>query len=889
MMFSAHTLHVLHVVLRDTLIFLIVLFLALFAWLKYGIHTDHFQVGQYEIDGLYIKLDKKLTLRADKIILPETKRKPSFENIDKTFDKIKYLFTYFDYIELDEIDFKNNKLKFLFVDNILYITSDDYEIAGNIERQGKKLIADISLLYIKKEKINIVGKLKYFLNKDRLETEGEFEAYHIKGNFAAFKEGDSVSFAIKSDAFSDLKTVTDKLPIKEIVKGWIADKIRAKEYKLNSLVGKAQIVNNALKMDFNALLGDATLRHVKIRYKDELDPVIAQEVKLLYKNRALYFDIKKPTYKDRDLDGSKVSISNMKKGKIALLHLDLLVKSEIDEAVHEILRAYHLNIPVTEKGKAVSADINLTIPLKKKYKSLEEKAKHKVKALIDIQLSEGDVSINNIFKLPVLGGQVHYDQGIIALKNIHVKEKWYEGFVNGKIYLKPKKADLKLQVKHFHLGNSKDTYFDLKNKDLALKIDYGKHILEIPTLKIKIVRSEKEFKIQLLDLKTITPYLKKMDIEIDGGKLDIVTKDFKTYTYTGTLKRNSCFFYDRNDICHTRVPCKGKISKNEFIFQAFNDRLYINVVKSIMRVNNLNIDLKEFFDSREKNMRASTSSRKRKTIHIIGKKSKIRYKEYTLVTDNYNIKITPNGDITAVGNLGKDKVKFVKRGKNITIEALRIKDRLLHPLINFRGLHNGRYSFKSHGNPNKTMYGEIIIEGGVMRDFKAYNNTLAFINTLPALATLNNPGFSKKGFMIKHGIAKYRKIKNKIIFDTIHIEGTSASIVGKGVIDLKKKTINMNLAIQTARELGKVVGSIPVLGYILMGEDKSMTVGLKITGSLSKPVVKTSATKELLKLPLDLIKRTFQSPAHITNQPSKPKKKPLLNIKKPDLFNRVAP
>jgi len=889
-MFSAHTLHVLHVVLRDTLILLVILSLALFAWLKYGIHTDHFKVGQYEIDGLYIKLDKKLTLRADKIILPETKRKPSFENIDKTFDQIKYLFSYFDYIELDEIDFKNNKLKFLFVDNILYITSDDYEIAGNIERKGKKLVADISLLYIKKEKINIIGKLKYFLNKDRLETEGEFEAYNIKGNFAAFKDDDSVSFAVKSDVFSDLKTLTDKLPIKEIVKSWIAEKITAKEYKLNSLVGKATIVDNALKIDFNALRGDATLRQVKIRYKDELDPVTAKEVKLVYKKRALYFDLEKPVYKGRDLEGSRVSISNMKKGKIALLHLDLHVKSEVDEVVQEILRSYHLTIPVTQKGKTVSADINLTIPLKKKYKSPEEKAKHKIKARIDIQLPKGNVSINKVVKLPVLGGYVHYDQGIVVLKNIHVKEKWYEGIVNGKIYLKKKKADLKLKVKHFHLGGEKDTYFDLKNKDLVVKIDYKKHIIEIPTLDIKMVRSDKNFTIHLLDLKRIKPYLKKMDIQIDGGTLDITTKDFKTYTYTGILKRNSCFFYDKNNVCHTRVPCKGKVSPKEFIFKAFNDRLYIDIVKAAMRVHDLNIDLKAFFESREKNMRSAASSGKKKTIRITGKKSKLRYEDYTLVTDKYMINITPNGNINAVGNLGKDRVRLVKKGKNITIEALRIRDRLLHPLINFNGLHNGHYTFKAYGDPDKLMHGEVMIEGGVMRDFKAYNNTLAFINTLPALATLHNPGFSKKGFMIKKGVAKYRKIKNRIIFDMIHIEGTSASIVGKGEIDLKKKTININLAIQTARELGKVVGSLPLLGYILMGDDKSMTVGLKITGPLSKPVVKTSATKELLTLPLDLIKRTLQSPAHIFNQPKKPKKKPLSNIKKePEVFNKVAP
>ncbi len=887
-MFSAHTIHVLHVVLRDTLIFLIVLCLALFAWLKYGIHADSLKVGRYEIDGLYIKLDKKLTLQADKIILPETKANPSFDNIDETFDKIKYLFTYFDYIELDEIDFENNKLKFLFADNILYITSDDYEIAGNIERKGKKLVADISLFYIKKEKINIVGKLKYFLSKDRLETEGRFEAYNITGNFAAFKDGNAVSFAVKSDTFSDLKTLTAKLPVKDIVKSWIADKITAKEYKLHSLLGKARIVDNALKIDFNTLRGDATLHDVKIRYKDDLDPVIAKEVRLTYKNSALYFDLKEPVYKDRDMEGSKVSITNMKKGKIALLHLDLHVKCEADEVVQKILRSYKLNIPVTQKGKAVSADINLTIPLKKKFKSPEEKARQKIKTLIDIRLAQGDVTINNI-TLPVSGGDIHYEQGTVVLKNIHVKEKWYESNVDGKIDLKNKKADLKLHAKYLHFGSPKERYFDLKNKDLTVKIDYRKHIIEIPTLAVKIVRNNKNYTIQLQNLKTIIPYLKKMDIQIDGGKLDIVTKDFKTYTFSGRLKRNACFFYDKNNVCHTQVPCKGKVSKNEFIFQAFNNRLNIDLFKAIMKVNNLNIDLKAFFDAREKTMHSNKALTNRKTIRIFGKKSKVRYTDYTLITDKYTMTITPNGNINAVGNLGKDKVKFFKRGKNLTIEALRIQDRLLHPLINFSGLHDGRYTFKSHGDPDKIMYGEIIIEGGVMRDFKAYNNTLAFINTLPALATLHDPGYSKKGFMIKKGIAKYRKIGQKIIFDSIYIEGTSASIVGKGEIDMKKKTINMNMAIQTARELGKVVGSIPVLGYILMGEDKSMTVGLKITGPLSKPVVKTSATKELLKLPLDLIKRTLQSPAHITNQAAKPGKQPESKSKKPEPFNRVAP
>jgi hypothetical protein len=235
--------------------------------------------------------------------------------------------------------------------------------------------------------------------------------------------------------------------------------------------------------------------------------------------------------------------------------------------------------------------------------------------------------------------------------------------------------------------------------------------------------------------------------------------------------------------------------------------------------------------------------------------------------DSYDIDVKANGDFKAIGSASGDIIKFSKKKDIVSLRALRIKDKVFHPLIDFNGLHEGRYSLKSSGNFEGTMKGEIIVEGGVMKDFKAYNNTLAFINTLPALASLQNPGYSTKGFTIEEAVSEYRMIKRDvIIFDSIYIKGSSATIVGKGVIDLKNRTIRMDLAIRTARELGKYVGSVPILGYILMGKDKSMTIGLKIRGTLDNPKVSTSAAKEVLRLPLDLIKRTFESPGQLINK-----------------------
>ena len=865
-------------VLRDTLIFLIVLFVALFTWLIVGIHADKLTFGKYEIDGLYIKLDKKLTLKANNIVIPQSKEDPSFNNVDKTFDYIKYLFTFFHYIELERVDFKNNHFKFIFADNVLYITSDDYEIAGNIERVGQRLIADVSLLYIKKENINIVGKLTYFLQKDRLETEGAFDAYNIKGNFAAFKEDDLVSFAVKSDTFSDLKTLIDKTTLHPTIKSWTVDKVQAKRYRLYSLVGKGNVANNKFKMDLDSLRGEALVEDVKIYYKEKLAPVLAESLILTYKDGGLYFDLKHPKYKDRDLNGSKVSIVDLTGGKLPRLILDLHIRSVIDSVVHKILKAYNLQIPVSQKGSMAKVDVKIDIPLKKSAK--------KTSVFVNVNLWKGDVYIDKI-KLPVLKGNVQFDKGFVTLKDVDLKETWYEGRANGKIDLKAKKMNLKFKAKQITIGEGKEKFFVLKNKELPFTLDYSKNIVaRLPTLKLKMMTRPEDMLLQIADIGKIKPYIKDLGLKVSGGNLDIMTKDFETYTFKGLLHRDSCFFYEKDNVCLTRVSCSGTITKKGIEFYAFNKRLHFNEDRSQVKLKNLNIDLKEFLSSEMK----TKKNKSKKTYVITGKNSKLRYDEYTLLTDNYNIKIKPNGNINAKGSLDGNSVSLIKNGKQFSIQALRMTDKMLHPLINFDGLKRGRYTYKSSGDPEKVMKGKVIIEGGVMSDFKAYNNTLAFINTVPALATLSSPGFSSKGFKIEEGVAEYRKIGDRIIFDSIYIRGKSATIVGKGKLDLKKRTINMNMAVQTAREFGKVVGSIPLLGYILMGEDKSMTVGLKITGSLDKPKVATSATKEILSLPFDIIKRTLQAPAHaIKKKEPKPKKEPLINIKKLEIFNKVTP
>lgn len=857
-MFSAHAIHVL---LRNTLIFLIVLVIALFMWLLAGIKFDTFKVADYHVDGLYIKLDKKLILKAENVIVPQSKADPSFDNIPETLERVKYILTFFDSIELKSIRFNNNIMSIKFKDDFLELSSKDYEIIGSVRREGEMLKATIPLLSVKEHNLTMSGKFTYDLNEEILSTEGFFRLYDASGRFNARKDGNKIDFGLNSDTFKDLKSIIEKFDLTEGVRSWVVDKVKADNYKLLSLTGKGTAENSTFKMDFDALKGEILFSGTKIHFKEDLPPVLAPSLLLSYHNGGLYFDLKEPTYEGISLNGSKVSILNLLNSHTNL-KLKIRASNRFDTTMQNLIKAYDIVLPLDQKSGKVNVLFMADISLKNRYKDF----------FVNVDFNRGDLFLGKV-KLPVLKGNVQYKKGWITLNNITLKDTLYKGSLNGKLDVQKKKADLIFDAKRIIIGDEKETFFILNNTTLPFELNYENNIdVVIPKLSMKLTSDANITVIQFNDLNKIKDYLPDPGPLENGGKVDIKTKDFKTYMFQGILKRRSCFLYEKNDKCKTRVPFEAKLTPKDLDFYAFNKRFYYNKANSRIKLRNLNFDLKKFLNIAKKKAKREKSKKKdkvkkAKSLIVLGKNSQLRYGNYSLVTDSYDVEVKPNGDIKAIGSSSGDIIKFSKKKDIFSMQALRIQDKALHPLINFKGLQHGRYTLKLLGNPNKTMNGEIIIEGGVMKDFKAYNNTLAFINTIPALASLQNPGYSDKGFTIEEGVAEYRMVKqDKIIFDSIYIKGTSATIAGTGEIDLQKKTIDLNLAIQSAREVGKLVGSLPLVGYILMGKDKSMTFGLEITGTLDNPKVKTSAGGDILSLPLKILKRALESTEHIINK-----------------------
>lgn len=815
-----------------------------------GIKIDTLKVFHYRVDGLYIKLDKKITLKADKVIIPKRKSTPSFGSVGKTLERVKYLLTFFEAIHLKEIDFDNNRLSIYFRDNILQLSSKAYLIRAKISRKGEVLKGEVPILQLKKQNILIKGHFAYDLKKRTLVTDGTFLLAKALGSFDAIKKHNHISFALKSEKFTQLKPIVNLFKMPKSVKNWVVDRVQAKAYRLDYLQGEGTIEDGLFKLDLDQLKGKLTLLDVAIDFKEGLAPVKTPHLFLTYDTKGLFFGLDRPLYQDKSLAGSRVSIVNLRENNTTL-SVNLKLNTPFDATVKKLLNAYHVHTPLVQKEGLTNASVKIEVGLKKRY--------HHV--VTEATFTKGDIVIGKV-TLPVVRGGVHYENGVVALQDIVLQAANYAGTIDGKLNLKKRELNAVFDTQYLYIGKKKEPLLSLKKERLPFRLTYKNGInVKIPKLAVSLKHTKKESRLTLSNLSKVKAYLSsEIPIE-EGGEATIVTKDFQRYHFSGEMKRSKCFLYEENGACKTRLPFRGTVTPTNIELYALGKKFYYNQSKSRVELNGIHIDLKRFLKFKDE----KKSNKKR--LVIIGKKSHLRYGEYQLLTESYDVEVSANGDINATGSAGGDIVTFSKTKDIFSLQALRIKDEILHPLIHFDGLKGGRYSIVTKGNPDKVMSGEIIVEGGVMKDFKAYNNVFAFINTLPALATLHNPGYSDKGFAIESGVVKYRIIHgDKIIFDSIYIKGKSATISGKGELDLKQKTIKIDLGIQTARELGKVIGSIPLVGYILVGKDKSLTVGLKIRGSLDKPEVSVLAAKDILTYPFELIKRTLTAPQNLIKQ-----------------------
>jgi hypothetical protein len=844
-----------HAIIRNIILFIIVLTLSLVVWLYEGISIDKLKLYNINIDGLYLKLDKKLILKASTVTIAKSKKPLKVESIDKIFDRFRYGFQFFEFIQLKKIDFKNNHYYLTYVNGVLHIVSDEYESVVDIKREGQKLKADISLLYIKKEDITLWGKLSYNMRSGDIDAKGVYRAYNLDGNFEFEKIGSKIALKLDTNETHSIATIIKRFIKKPKTQEWILKRVVAKSYRIDELKAQGEIRRGVFKLDMDSIYGRAYAKDVNIDFKKDLNKSgYAKTIKLIYQKGDLHFFPTNLRYHDKNISKGKVVIDNLDK-KVQNLHINLNLISRFDKDIQEILTAYKLKVPIAQINGETNASFYLGVNL----------ATHKVKFLGEFNLTKGVVKIANA-PISINRAQISYAKKMVNIKNAQLESDLYKAKVTGEVNLKEHKALLNVDLDRFSVLKKRKKIIYATGLTLPVSLDYTKGVkFNIPKLKSKIYTQNSNIVMEFKDINKVKEYVKVLPPDLDGGELKLKTQKFQTFRLSGYAKWKECFLYSKKGVCHSRLPFSGRIKKGHLKLNIFKNKIKLFTYNDTIYVNGMHIDLDKLLREKSKKIHkyGKTSKHEPKHITILGKNSTIRYKKYHLITPHYTVDMRPKS-VVFKSMEGNRKLYFKKQGNQISIDAQNIDDRMLHPLINFKALKGGRYSLFLDGDFEKRMEGKIVIDGGIVEQFQAYNNLVAFFNAIPALVTFSNPGFNNKGYKIKKGEIEYSLINQNIIkFKSIKIVGGSSTIVGAGTINIAKNSVNLDLAIQTAREIGKVVGSIPIVGYILMGDGKSIAMGVKVRGTLSNPKVESQPVQDMVSLPLGMIDRLFKSPKRL--------------------------
>ena len=190
----------------------------------------------------------------------------------------------------------------------------------------------------------------------------------------------------------------------------------------------------------------------------------------------------------------------------------------------------------------------------------------------------------------------------------------------------------------------------------------------------------------------------------------------------------------------------------------------------------------------------------------------------------------------------------------------RFGDRFMSHLLALAEYKGGEMSFHVNGT-TESAYGVLRVKNTVIRDYRLMNNVLAFINTVPSLATFSLPHYSDKGLEVSDAYANFRYEDGLVTVEGVKVDSQEIDIVGNGVIDYHNETIDMQMNLIT--DAGSNVGKIPIVGYILVGDKGDVMTTLKIKGNLYDPKVSTDVAKGIAVAPLKMILRTISLPFSI--------------------------
>ncbi len=448
----------------------------------------------------------------------------------------------------------------------------------------------------------------------------------------------------------------------------------------------------------------------------------------------------------------------------------------------------------------------------------------------------------------------------ITLKNTQLNIGKYistELFV--KHFLESKKTHISLN--NLLVKDPKEQSVYYQNKKILLSLQEREKGLELQSKEIEVLalfNSDSSWSIHFDSLSQIAKNSDFLDgYHFNDGELSI-------YKNSGTegIGFASKFIYPYEILTENEKPTKkyniqGEF-QNETLALNINEKTDVNISKDIkIQTRNVGINVQEIM--RLIKELPDNSNQNSKKIEFEATDSFIYLSEFRKAISQKIMLQYDNNILTAQLKHNKGEANLRSEEEIFYLYGKGFGDTFMHQLFSLSKFKGGVFDFSVSGNPNE--YGGVAyIKDSTIMDYKILNNILAFINTVPSLVTFSLPGYSRNGLYTKEAYLKFRAKGSIFDLTDIYLESKELNILGKGVLDIEKDTIDINLNLKT--DLGSNASKIPLVGHILFDKE-SVSTTLEITGKLSDPKVQSLIAQEIIVAPINIIKRTLSLPYNI--------------------------
>ena len=527
-----------------------------------------------------------------------------------------------------------------------------------------------------------------------------------------------------------------------------------------------------------------------------------------------------------------------------------LIKEENKESLVEI------------KDKNTAIDLNFNNEVSILLKDLGTNIK--ISDLIYVNIDD----LSKIYPYSKLLKDNSIKEGNIALQIKDEKNINFEAFIKG--------LNLPLQ--------KNDTNID--SLEINGKIEDGK---------TKISSKDEDIKIEIDDKLNI--YLKNLDVILENNRIETTNlkQEVIINLFNSKLKIDKDIYYLENakifiknsgidfeaDVKDLNLPIKKNNNKIEKLSLVGTLKNHITSIET--KNKDLILQLTEdsvFLYAEDYALHYSSTDSKKienikyKKIDIKGKNLIIFYDEVNkLLADEFVLRIRNDSKFVSLDYKQTSVTFRESKDKKIDIFSNNVSDEFINALIGKHIFDGGNLMFYANGYMND-LNGKLIIENSNVEGVTILNNLLLFIQTSPALINpllaipavvglATNSGFNLLAYNIVDGTIEFNYNKDKELLDIKKLItiGNGIDFDGRGTVDLKNNIIDSNIKLIFFKDYSKLVGMVPVINYVLLGDNNRVETEVNLNGSLSDPDISTNLTKDTISVPMNIGKRILSFPS----------------------------